>query len=51
MMAFKDDAAPSESKLNRVNIRDEVYKLLRERILNHQYPAGFRFDLSERETQ
>lgn len=51
MMAFKDDAPPDKTKLNLVNIRDEVYKLLRERILNHEYPPGFRFDLSRLETQ
>jgi DNA-binding GntR family transcriptional regulator len=38
-------------RLRLVNIRDEVYEVLRQRILNHEYPPGFRFDLSELETQ
>lgn len=29
------------------NIRDEVYALLRRRILSHEYPPGFRFDLRD----
>jgi len=44
-------AADYSDKLNPVNIRDEVYKLLHERILNHEYPPGFRFDLSQLEKQ
>ncbi len=40
-----------ENKLNLVNIREEVYKLLRDRILRHEYPPGYRFDLSELENQ
>lgn len=33
------------------NISDEVYSLLRKRILNHEYPTGLRFDLTALETQ
>ncbi len=44
-------AAKNSERLNLVNIRDEVYKVLHERILNHQYPPGFRFDLSQLEAQ
>ncbi len=44
-------AAENSERLNLVNIRDKVYKVLRERILNHKYPPGFRFDLSQLEEQ
>jgi len=44
-------AAHERPKLNLVNIRDEVYKVLHERILTHEYPPGFRFDLAELENQ
>lgn len=33
------------------NISDEVYNLLRKRILNQEYPPGYRFDLNALETQ
>ena len=39
------------TQLTLTNIRDEVYTLLRERILSHEYPPGFRFDLARLETQ
>lgn len=45
------DTIDESDRLNLVNIRDEVYKILRERILNHDYPPGFRFDLSKLESQ
>ncbi|MEM7029957.1 MAG: GntR family transcriptional regulator [Chloroflexota bacterium] len=38
-------------KLTLNNIRDEVYNVLRERILSHAYPPGFRFDLPQLEQQ
>ena len=41
----------TDDKITVVNIREEVYKLIRQRILDHNYPPGFRFDLSELETQ
>ncbi|MEM7343400.1 MAG: GntR family transcriptional regulator [Chloroflexota bacterium] len=52
-MMVNDDsnAVPMNEKLQLVNIRDEVYKLLHTRILNHEYPPGYRFDLSRLETQ
>ena len=40
-----------DDRIHSVNIRDEVYLVLRERILSHEYPPGFRFDLSKLETQ
>ena len=43
--------ATNNAPLNLVNIRDEVYRILHERILNHEYPPGFRFDLSRLEEQ
>jgi DNA-binding GntR family transcriptional regulator len=33
--------------IRQTNIRDEVYALLRRRILSHEYPPGFRFDLRD----
>ncbi len=39
------------NQLNLTSLRDEVYDLLRRRILNHNYLPGFRFDLSTLETQ
>lgn len=33
------------------NISDEVYGLLRKRIIGHEYPPGFRFDLNALESQ
>ena len=44
-------AAENSERLNLVNIRDKVYRILHERILNHEYPPGFRFDLSRLEEQ
>ena len=44
-------AAPQHERLNPGNIRDEVYRILHERILTHEYPPGFRFDLSQLEDQ
>lgn len=41
----------SSGLINPVNIRDEVYNLLRRRILAHEYPAGYRFNLPELEKQ
>lgn len=38
-------------KINPVKIGDEVYKLLRTRIVSHEYPSGFRFDLSRLELE
>src|ERR1700720_1272442 len=43
--------ADGDGKLGLSNISDEVYALLRDRILNHIYPAGFRFDLNALENQ
>lgn len=43
--------ATNSAPLNLVNIRDEVYRVLRERILSHEYAAGFRLDLSRLEAQ
>ncbi|MBP8240965.1 MAG: GntR family transcriptional regulator [Thermoflexales bacterium] len=40
-------AAEREPMFRHTNIRDEVYALLRRRILTHEYPPGFRFDLRE----
>jgi DNA-binding GntR family transcriptional regulator len=37
--------------VNHVNIRDDVYELLRRRILSHEYPPGHRFDLNDLSTQ
>ncbi|VAX08989.1 Transcriptional regulator, GntR family [hydrothermal vent metagenome] len=37
--------------LNLTSLRDEVYDLLRRRILNRNYLPGYRFDLSTLETQ
>lgn len=45
------NSTDSSPKLNLINIRDEVYKHLRTEILNHDYPAGYRFDLSLLENQ
>ncbi len=52
-MITKKDAMTAEDnkKLNLVNIRDQVYNVLLERVLNHEYPPGFRFDLSQLEDQ
>ena len=36
-----------EPMFRHTNIRDEVYALLRRRILSHEYPPGFRFDLRD----
>ena len=47
-MTVQNIAVP---KLTLNNIRDEVYGILRERILNQAYPPGFRFDLTELEQQ
>ena len=44
-------AAEQKGRLNLGNIRDEVYRILQERILRHEYPPGFRFDLSQLEEQ
>lgn len=44
-------AAPQHGRLKLGNIRDEVYRILHERILTHEYPPGFRFDLSQLENQ
>lgn len=38
-------------RINLANISDDVYAMLRRRILSHDYPPGFRFDLSAIETQ
>jgi GntR family transcriptional regulator, rspAB operon transcriptional repressor len=43
--------AGDNTKINLTNIRDEVYRILHERILNHEYPPGYRFDLYELEEQ
>ncbi|MCW1969630.1 MAG: GntR family transcriptional regulator [Anaerolineae bacterium] len=37
--------------ITRVNIRDDVYVLLRSNILNHAYPPGHRLDLDELSNQ
>ncbi len=39
------------NQLNLTSLRDEVYDLLRRRILNNNYLPGYRFDLSTLETQ
>jgi DNA-binding GntR family transcriptional regulator len=53
MLPFEDDAelTNDSEKLTPVNVREEVYKVLHDRILNHVYPPGFRIDLSRLETQ
>jgi len=33
--------------INHVNIRDDVYNLVRRGILSHDYPPGYRFDLND----
>lgn len=38
-------------RLNTSTLRDEAYELLRERILNREFPPGYRFDLSLLESQ
>ncbi|MFZ0548378.1 MAG: GntR family transcriptional regulator [Candidatus Promineifilaceae bacterium] len=45
---MKDGTTKSEDfvKLNPFSLRDEVYSLLRERILDHRYPPNYRFDLA-----
>ena len=45
------NADEQELKLTPVTLRDEVYDLLRERILSLRYPPNFRFDLSALEEQ
>lgn len=40
-------SAPMITPINRVNIRDDVYVLLRSDILRQRYPPGHRFDLDE----
>lgn len=40
-----------DQQLAPVSLRDEVYALLRQRIISHQYPPDYRFDLSALETQ
>ncbi len=41
----------TDDKLEVHNLSDEVYNLFRERILNQQYPPGFRFQLTAIEQQ
>ena len=41
------DALRDAPMLRHPNIRDEVYALLRRRILSHEYEPGYRFDLRE----
>lgn len=45
-------ASPVHSQqLNLPSLRDEAYHLLRDRILNHEYPPNHRFNLNELEAQ
>lgn len=44
-------AAGDDGKLQPTSLRDEVYHLLRRRILSHEYPPGYRFDLTALETR
>lgn len=39
----------NDEKLTLVSLRDEIYELLRKRIINHHYPPNYRFDLIELE--
>jgi len=41
----------TNSRINPIYIRDEVYDLLRQGILDHKYPPGYRFDLPLLEKQ
>lgn len=43
--------AEGNGKLQAISLRDEVYARLRRRILRHDYPPGYRFDLSALEEQ
>lgn len=46
-----DAPAGDGHKLVPIDLRDEVYKRLRHRILGREYPPGFRFDLPALEAQ
>lgn len=42
---------PGDDKLTLVSLREGAYEILRKRILNHDYPPGFRLDLATLEAQ